>query len=167
MRPSRLEPESVQPGFEIPTTMEFLRQSTEELHKRVELAFNLQEALGSKHTYVKLLGRLNSFYVLMEHELQPFARSIRNHHYEAPRLVSYQARAAAEFVGIVCSMQIAAKVAQDDSEYRHRLDQAQGRLLTQLSTSDTVASGLRDRGEDVLELCNATGAAIVIATSFT
>jgi two-component system, chemotaxis family, sensor kinase Cph1 len=88
------------------------------------------------------------------------------HHYEGPRLVSYQARVAAEFVGIVCSMQIAAKTAQADSEYRHRLDQVQGRLLERLSTSETVAAGLRDGGVDVLELCNAAGAAIAIAHEF-
>jgi two-component system, chemotaxis family, sensor kinase Cph1 len=88
------------------------------------------------------------------------------HHYEAPRLISYQARAAAEFVGIVCSMQIAAKTAQVDSEYRHLLDQAQGRLLERLSGSETVATGLRDGTDDVLELCNASGAAIAIAHEF-
>jgi two-component system, chemotaxis family, sensor kinase Cph1 len=88
------------------------------------------------------------------------------HHYEGPHLLSHQARAAAEFVGIVCSMQIAAKTAQADSEYRHHLDRAQGRLLERLSVSETVASGLRDGSADLLELCNAAGVAIVIANEF-
>jgi two-component system, chemotaxis family, sensor kinase Cph1 len=88
------------------------------------------------------------------------------HHYEGPRILQYEERAAAEFIGIVCSMQIAGKTAQDESEYQVKIDRAQANLLDRLSTSPSVASGLFEGKHDLLQICGAEGAAIAIANEF-
>jgi two-component system, chemotaxis family, sensor kinase Cph1 len=85
------------------------------------------------------------------------------HHYDAAHLIAYQRRAAAEFVGIVCSMQIAATTLLEDSDYRLRLEAHQNRLLEQLVESESLALGLAKGDNDLLGVCAAQGAAIVIA----
>lgn len=82
-------------------------------------------------------------------------------HNRDPARVPFHVRAACDFIGQVLSMQIAAKEGVAGAERRQALRRVQMRLLAEMSAAENFVAGLLKRGDDLLKLTGAAGAAIV------
>jgi two-component system, chemotaxis family, sensor kinase Cph1 len=87
---------------------------------------------------------------------------ISAHHYDGPRQVPHPARAACEFVGLACSMQLSTL---EDLERERRgaaLQRHQVAVVEQVSGAAAILHGLADAAVDLLGVCGAEGVAIRI-----
>ncbi|UZQ54570.1 ATP-binding protein [Trichothermofontia sichuanensis B231] len=81
------------------------------------------------------------------------------HHY-SPRYIPYQLSLACEFLGQVMSMELAAKEAMADVDYRMFLKSLPGQFLEWMATEANFIDGLTQHQPTLLELVRAQGAAI-------
>lgn len=82
------------------------------------------------------------------------------HHY-SPRHVPYQLRASCEFLGLVMSLQLSTKLDIEGFRCRARAQSIHAKLLNRMSGSSDYAAGLLEEEADLLDLVEASGAAIV------
>ena len=83
-------------------------------------------------------------------------------HNREPKVVPHRDRAGCVFLGQVFSIQLAAKDRRDEYDRRMRRKKtAQARLLAGMSDADDFVEGLVRHGKDLLDLADATGAAIL------
>jgi two-component system, chemotaxis family, sensor kinase Cph1 len=81
-------------------------------------------------------------------------------HHGTPKYVPYELRKACEFLGRVIFAEISTREEEDDYQYRMKLSQVQSALIDSMSQADHFIQGLVDRQPNLLNLANATGAAI-------
>ena len=81
-------------------------------------------------------------------------------HHSTPRYVNYSVRTLCEFVGQVMSIELANKQAYEDLDYKMALNVLQGSFVESLSRSERLVTGLVALDSKLLELVNASGAAI-------
>lgn len=81
-------------------------------------------------------------------------------HHRTPKPVPYELRKACEFLGRVIFAEIATREEEADYLYRTQLAQVQSALIEQMSEAEHFIAGLVQQEPNLLDLVNATGAAI-------
>ncbi|NTW97180.1 MAG: GAF domain-containing protein [Oscillochloris sp.] len=84
------------------------------------------------------------------------------HHHSGPHYLSYDIRAACEFLGHVVSLQIADKEAAEDATYTIRIQETQAELVHHMSTVNDVVAGLSRFEPNLMGLIDAGGVAICL-----
>ncbi|RYG41849.1 GAF domain-containing protein, partial [bacterium] len=82
-------------------------------------------------------------------------------HHSTPWQGGSDVRAALELIGQAASLQIGELQARADREFRERARTIQDRLVERMLATHSVGAGLSENGHELLDLVNATGAAIV------
>ena len=126
----------------------------------LDLSFSTLRSVSPIHVeYMRNMGTGSSMSIsiLVDGELW----GLISCHNEAPFLVPFEVRTACDFLGQVLSIQIKAKALQ--VEFTHRIDRqaAVTRLLTAMSEADTFVDGLVKSPEVLLQVAEASGAAIL------
>lgn len=83
-------------------------------------------------------------------------------HYETPKHLSYEVRAACDLLGQTISVELATKEEHQNYEYRLELKSIQSKLLEAMSRSDSLMEALVQQKQHLLELVSARGAAICL-----
>jgi chemotaxis family two-component system sensor kinase Cph1 len=81
-------------------------------------------------------------------------------HHRKPKYVSYELRKACEFLGRVIFAEISTREETADYNYQMKLTQVQSTLVDYMSRDDNFIAGLVQHTPNLLDLANATGAAI-------
>jgi chemotaxis family two-component system sensor kinase Cph1 len=81
-------------------------------------------------------------------------------HHRTPKLVPYELRKACEFLGRVIFAEISNREEEADYSYRMQLAQVQTTLIDLMSEADYFVDGLTQHTPNLLDLVDATGAAI-------
>jgi two-component system, chemotaxis family, sensor kinase Cph1 len=81
-------------------------------------------------------------------------------HHRTPKQVSYELRKACEFLGRVIFAEIANREETADHDYRLKLAAVQTTLVDAMAQSPNFVDGLVEQETTILDLANATGAAI-------
>jgi two-component system, chemotaxis family, sensor kinase Cph1 len=89
------------------------------------------------------------------------------HHYAGPRLLSYDARAACEFLGRVVSLQLGDKERAESADYRAHLKSLSARFLELLEREDDLNNALLQPDLHLLDYLSASGAAVVLGGEVT
>ncbi len=82
-------------------------------------------------------------------------------HHKSPRVVPYEIRTACDFLGQVLALQIAAKEQREELEHRLARKAVQVRLLGGMTEENDFVEGLVRLQAELLELVEASGAAIL------
>jgi len=82
-------------------------------------------------------------------------------HHEQPKYLPYDVRAACEYLGQMIALQLPAKEAFEDVEYRSQLQTRQSAFVTALSGSTNIVEALSANRMALLDLFTPNGAAIV------
>jgi len=88
-------------------------------------------------------------------------------HHSTPKHLSFDTRATCELLGQAISAELAAKHSSDDYEYHVELNAAQTKLVEALSLGEDVVTALTAVPETLLELVQASGAALLIDSNCT
>ena len=88
-------------------------------------------------------------------------------HHQTPKFVPYELRKACEFLGRVIFAEISTREETEDHDYRMRLSYVGSQLIDRMSTADNFVKGLVEHNPNLLELANASGAAICYNGSWT
>jgi chemotaxis family two-component system sensor kinase Cph1 len=88
-------------------------------------------------------------------------------HHRTPKSVSYEVRKACEFLGRVIFAEISTREETADHNYRMKLAYVQSALIESMSQEDNFIDGLTQREPNLLELVDATGAAICFGGQWT
>jgi chemotaxis family two-component system sensor kinase Cph1 len=89
------------------------------------------------------------------------------HHYDGPRRVPFEVRAACELLGQAFSYSIGGVEELEQRDYVLRLGSVGARLFEHIARDGDVADGLTRHDPDVLALTSATGAAIALDGTLT
>lgn len=81
-------------------------------------------------------------------------------HHSSPKYVPYNIRTVCEFIGQVMSAELANKEANEDADYKVQLKSLQTQFVEALSRSHHLLDGLVQLKSQLLQLVDATGAAI-------
>jgi light-regulated signal transduction histidine kinase (bacteriophytochrome) len=82
-------------------------------------------------------------------------------HHGTPWFEPSDVRAACELIGQIASMQIDTVEAKEEAIYRERAQRLQMELVRRMSEPEGVTQGLQADSSDLLDLVNATGAAVI------
>jgi chemotaxis family two-component system sensor kinase Cph1 len=88
-------------------------------------------------------------------------------HHLTPKFVPYELRKACEFLGRVVFSEISVKEETEDYDYRMRLNYVQSMLVDYMSEEDNFIDGLVKHDTNLLDLADATGAAICLGGNYT
>ncbi|MGB3204602.1 MAG: ATP-binding protein [Crinalium sp.] len=88
------------------------------------------------------------------------------HHY-SPKYVSYEVRKACEFLGQVMSLELASKEDNEDYEYKLELSKIQEKILEYVSQEENFIDGLIKHQPNILNLVDASGAAVFFDGNYT
>ncbi|HEY9691853.1 MAG TPA: ATP-binding protein [Oculatellaceae cyanobacterium] len=88
------------------------------------------------------------------------------HHY-SPKYVSYEVRKACEFLGQVMSLELASKEDNEDYEYKLELSKVQEKILEYVSQEENFIDGLIKYQPNILNLVDASGAAVFFDGNYT
>ncbi|MEB3359537.1 MAG: ATP-binding protein [Synechococcales bacterium] len=88
-------------------------------------------------------------------------------HHRTPKHVPYELRKACEFLGRMIFAEISTREEAADQSYQIRLAEVQNRLIEQMSEDDSFIDGLVAHEPNLLDLTNATGAAICFSGHWT
>ncbi len=88
-------------------------------------------------------------------------------HHRQPKYVPYELRKACEFLGRVIFAEISTREETADYTYRMKLAQVQSALVESMSEADNFIEGLVQRQPNLLDLANASGAAICFGGRWT
>ncbi|MBW4508652.1 MAG: GAF domain-containing protein [Scytonematopsis contorta HA4267-MV1] len=88
-------------------------------------------------------------------------------HHESPKFVPYELRKACEFMGRVIFSEISAREETEDYDYRMKLAHIQSTLLEYISQEENFIDGLVKHEPNLLDLTNASGAAICVSGRYT
>ncbi|MBD2169129.1 GAF domain-containing protein [Calothrix membranacea FACHB-236] len=83
-------------------------------------------------------------------------------HHESPKYVPYEIRSACEFLGQMTSLELAAKEDSENAEYKMQLKSVQAKLVEYMAAAENFVDGLLGQEPNLLDLVNATGAAVCI-----
>ncbi|NEO85719.1 MAG: GAF domain-containing protein [Spirulina sp. SIO3F2] len=81
-------------------------------------------------------------------------------HHRTPKLIPYELRKACEFLGRVVFTEISTQEEEADYQYQVKLARVQSVLIERMSKAENFIQGLVSHPTQLLELANATGAAI-------
>lgn len=81
-------------------------------------------------------------------------------HHLSPKYVSYNIRTVCEFIGQVMSVELANKATNEDIAYKVQLKTLQAQFIEALSQTQHFLNGMVQLEPELLQLVNATGAAI-------
>lgn len=81
-------------------------------------------------------------------------------HHQSPKYIPYEIRNACEFLGHITSLELGAKEDSEDSEYKLQLKSIHSKLVEYMSREKKFIAGLTNYQANLLELVNATGAAV-------
>ncbi|MGG6270461.1 ATP-binding protein [Leptolyngbya sp. AN03gr2] len=81
-------------------------------------------------------------------------------HHDSAKYLTYEVRTACEFLGQVMSMELAAKEESEDLDYKMKLKSIQSNFVEVIPQHDDLLDGLLNNEANLLELVEATGAAI-------
>ncbi|MBN3952045.1 MAG: GAF domain-containing protein [Nostoc sp. NMS7] len=81
-------------------------------------------------------------------------------HHSSPKYLSYNIRTVCEFIGQVMSVELANKEASEDIDYKRQLKSLQTEFVEALSQAEYFLDGMVQLKSQLLNLVNATGAAI-------
>ncbi len=88
-------------------------------------------------------------------------------HHESPKFVPYELRKACEFMGRVIFSEISAREETEDYDYRMKLAHIQSTLLEYISQEENFIDGLVKHEPNLLDLTNASGAAVCVGSKYT
>ena len=88
-------------------------------------------------------------------------------HHRTPKLVPYELRKACEFLGRVIFAEISTREEAADYDYRMKLAYVQSALIEFMSQEDNFVDGLFQHEPNLLDLTNATGAAVCFGGRWT
>jgi two-component system, chemotaxis family, sensor kinase Cph1 len=88
-------------------------------------------------------------------------------HHESPKFVPYELRKACEFMGRVIFSEISAREETEDYDYRMKLAHIQSTLLEYISQEENFIDGLVKHEPNLLDLTNASGAAVCVGGRYT
>jgi chemotaxis family two-component system sensor kinase Cph1 len=88
-------------------------------------------------------------------------------HHRTPKLVPYELRKACEFLGRVIFAEISTREEVADHSYRMKLAQVMTALIESMSQDDSFIEGLTQHEPNLLDLADATGAAICFSGQWT
>lgn len=88
-------------------------------------------------------------------------------HHQTPKFVPYELRKACEFLGRVIFSEISVKEETEDYDYRMRLNYVQSMLVDYMSEEEHFIDGLVKHDTNLLNLADATGAAICFSGNYT
>ncbi|MEO1400171.1 MAG: ATP-binding protein [Cyanobacteria bacterium J06635_1] len=88
-------------------------------------------------------------------------------HHRTPKQVPYELRKACEFLGRVIFSEISTREEAADNDYRMKLAQVQSALIESMSEADHFIDGLMNGDPNLLDLAEATGAAICFGGHWT
>jgi len=83
-------------------------------------------------------------------------------HHRTPKQIPYELRKACEFLGRVIFAEIANREEEADYNYRMRLSQVESTLVAAMSEADNFIDALVQGDPNLLDLANATGAAVCL-----
>lgn len=81
-------------------------------------------------------------------------------HHQLPKYIPYEIRNACEFLGHITSIELGAKEDSEDTEYKLQLKSIHSKLVEYMSRETNFIAGLTNYQPNLLELVNATGAAV-------
>jgi chemotaxis family two-component system sensor kinase Cph1 len=81
-------------------------------------------------------------------------------HHESAKYLTYEVRTACEFLGQVMSLELNVKEENEDLDYKMKLKSIQSNFVEIIPQHDDLLEGLLNDETNLLELVNATGAAI-------
>ncbi|MBE9054992.1 ATP-binding protein [Sphaerospermopsis sp. LEGE 08334] len=81
-------------------------------------------------------------------------------HHQSPKYIPYEIRNACEFLGHITSIELGAKEDSEDTEYKLQLKSIHSKLVEYMSRETNFIAGLTNYQPNLLELVNATGAAV-------
>ncbi len=82
-------------------------------------------------------------------------------HHSSPRAISYERRTVCEFLAQVISIELNAKIKNEDADYRLKLKTIHSSFVKSLSQSESPKAGLTYSVENLLALTGSTGAAFI------
>ncbi|MDJ0714276.1 MAG: ATP-binding protein [Prochloraceae cyanobacterium] len=88
-------------------------------------------------------------------------------HHRSPKYVSYELRKACEFLGRVIFAEISSREETEDYDHRMRLTYIRSILIEYMSEEEKFVDGLVKHEPNLLDLTNATGAAICFGGNWT
>ncbi|MBW4420691.1 MAG: GAF domain-containing protein [Myxacorys californica WJT36-NPBG1] len=88
-------------------------------------------------------------------------------HHQTPKLVNYELRKACEFLGRVIFAEISTREEAADHSYKMKLAGVQSALIESMSQEDNFIDGLMQHEPNLLDLADATGAAICLSGQWT
>ena len=126
----------------------------------LDLSFSILRSVSPIHIeYLQNMGVAASMSIsLMKN--QKLWGLIACHHY-SPKHISYEVRAACEFIGQVMSLELEFKEGNEDYDYRLELKSIQAKLLENISKAENLSEALVKSQQSLLELVSATGAAVL------
>ncbi|WP_244329102.1 ATP-binding protein [Tolypothrix sp. PCC 7910] len=83
-------------------------------------------------------------------------------HHESPKYVPYEIRSACEFLGQMASLELTAKEDSENAEYKMQSKSVQAKLVEYMAAEENFVDGLLGQEPNLLDLVNATGAAVCI-----
>ncbi|MCU0571083.1 MAG: ATP-binding protein [Oculatellaceae cyanobacterium Prado106] len=81
-------------------------------------------------------------------------------HHQSAKYLTYEVRTACEFLGQVMSLELNAKEANEDLDYKMKLKSIQSNFVELMPQQDNLLNGLLNQETNLLELANAQGAII-------
>jgi chemotaxis family two-component system sensor kinase Cph1 len=111
--------------------------------------------------YLKNMGATASMSISLIRQNQLWGL-VACHHHSGPHLLSYDVRAACEFLGHVVSLQIDEKEAAEDATYTIALQSMQAQLVQHMSVASDVVAGLTNFTPNLAQYIDAGGVAICI-----
>jgi chemotaxis family two-component system sensor kinase Cph1 len=134
--------------------------------QRLDLTFSLLRSAADCHMeYLHNMGVGASLTISLMKD-QKLWGLIACHH-QTPKHVSYELRKACEFLGRVVFSEISAKEETEDYDYRMKLNYVQSALIEYMSQEENFVDGLIKHQPNLLDLANATGAAVCFGNYFT
>ena len=88
-------------------------------------------------------------------------------HHQTPKYVAYELRKACEFLGRVIFAEISTREETEDYDYRMKLNYVQSALIEYMSQEESFVTGLIEHDPNLLDLTNASGAAICFNGNWT
>lgn len=133
--------------------------------QRLDLTFSLLRSAADCHMeYLHNMGVGASLTISLMKD-QKLWGLIACHH-QTPKHVSYELRKACEFLGRVVFSEISAKEETEDYDYRMKLNYVQSALIEYMSQEENFIDGLIKHQPNLLELANASGAAVCFGSHF-
>ncbi|MEC4804718.1 MAG: ATP-binding protein [Jaaginema sp. PMC 1079.18] len=83
-------------------------------------------------------------------------------HHSQPQFIPYSIRTACEFLGQAMSLELRTKEANEDLDYKIKLQSVQSQFVESLPYAESLVEGLTVSPENLLALVSAQGAAIVV-----